>query len=98
MAPMDENKTGGVSSAIKNDDMKAFASLARLAKVHTEGCAVVSPDLFSAIQEHETSFHAWMATATGDGDLPVDTPEDRAAWKPKLGSFFRLADPRQISS
>lgn len=80
MAPMDKNKTGGVSSAIQNDDMKAVASLAVLAKVHAEGLAVVSPDLLTAIHEHEASFNAWMATAPGDGDLPEGTPEDQAAF------------------
>ncbi|MDG4675649.1 hypothetical protein P9A16_31610 [Shinella sp. 838] len=88
MAPMDKKKFGGVSCATETRDIKAVASLAMLTKVHAEGRAVANRDLLNAIQEHEAAFHAWMATAPGDGDLPVDTPEDRAAFEAETRFLF----------
>jgi hypothetical protein len=67
----------GARKVSKPDEVQVAASLAVLAKVHTEARADVSPDLLNAIREHEAANAAWSATS--DGDLPTGTMEEKAA-------------------
>ncbi|GLR49908.1 hypothetical protein KYK30_30090 [Shinella yambaruensis] len=67
----------GARKVSKPDEVQVAASLAVLAKVHTEARADVSPDLLNAIREHEAANAAWLATS--DEDLPTGTMEEKAA-------------------